>query len=41
MSTGNGSWTMPGFDKDHWPHLGATDLASTVYKFYGVEPYWH
>jgi sporulation protein YlmC with PRC-barrel domain len=31
----------PGFDKDHWPSMAQPTWASTVYKFYGVEPYWH
>jgi sporulation protein YlmC with PRC-barrel domain len=31
----------PGFDKDHWPTMAQPTWASTVYRFYGVEPYWH
>ena len=31
----------PGFDKDHWPSMAQPTWASTVYKFYGVAPYWH
>jgi sporulation protein YlmC with PRC-barrel domain len=31
----------PGFDKDHWPSMAQPTWASTVYKFYGVDPYWH
>ncbi|HEY6452399.1 MAG TPA: PRC-barrel domain-containing protein [Steroidobacteraceae bacterium] len=30
----------PGFDKDHWPSMAQPTWASTIYKFYGVEPYW-
>jgi sporulation protein YlmC with PRC-barrel domain len=30
----------PGFDKDHWPSMAQPTWASTVYKFYGVDPYW-
>jgi sporulation protein YlmC with PRC-barrel domain len=31
----------PGFDKDHWPSMAQPTWASAVYKFYGVDPYWH
>ena len=31
----------PGFDKEHWPSMAQPTWASTVYKFYGVDPYWH
>jgi len=31
----------PGFDKNHWPSMAQPTWASTVYKFYGVDPYWH
>jgi sporulation protein YlmC with PRC-barrel domain len=31
----------PGFDKDHWPSMAQPTWASIVYKFYGVDPYWH
>jgi sporulation protein YlmC with PRC-barrel domain len=30
----------PGFDKDHWPSMAQSTWASTVHKFYGVDPYW-
>jgi sporulation protein YlmC with PRC-barrel domain len=30
----------PGFDKDHWPSMAQPTWASTVYRFYGVDPYW-
>jgi len=31
----------PGFDKDHWPSMAQPSWASTVYRFYGIDPYWH
>ena len=30
----------PGFDKNHWPSMAQPTWASTVYRFYGVDPYW-
>ena len=30
----------PGFDKNHWPSMAQSTWATTVYKFYGVDPYW-
>jgi sporulation protein YlmC with PRC-barrel domain len=31
----------PGFDMDHWPSMAQPTWACAVYKFYGVDPYWH
>jgi sporulation protein YlmC with PRC-barrel domain len=31
----------PGFDKDHWPSMAQPTWASTVCRFYGIDPYWH
>ena len=33
--------SAPGFDKDHWPSMAQPTWASTVYRFYGIDPYWH
>jgi sporulation protein YlmC with PRC-barrel domain len=30
----------PGFDKNHWPSMAQSTWATTVYKFYGIDPYW-
>jgi PRC-barrel domain len=30
----------PGFDKDRWPDLSDRAFGSTVYNFYGYQPYW-
>lgn len=30
----------PGFDKNHWPSMAQSTWATSVYKFYGVDPYW-
>lgn len=30
----------PGFDKDNWPDTADRTFASSVYSYYGVEPYW-
>jgi sporulation protein YlmC with PRC-barrel domain len=30
----------PGFDKDDWPETVEHDWLTTVYDFYGYEPYW-
>jgi sporulation protein YlmC with PRC-barrel domain len=29
-----------GFDKDHWPNMADPTFASTIYRHYGVKPYW-
>jgi sporulation protein YlmC with PRC-barrel domain len=31
----------PAFDKDRWPDLSDRTFGSTVYTFYGSQPYWH
>ena len=30
----------PGFDKDNWPLTGDTDWLTSIYSYYGSEPYW-
>jgi len=30
----------PGFDKDNWPDMADTSWGSTIYSYYGKEPYW-
>ena len=30
----------PGFDKDHWPNMADRTWGSSVYKYYGHQPYW-
>ncbi|WP_322030367.1 PRC-barrel domain-containing protein [Paraburkholderia sp. J76] len=30
----------PGFDKDSWPAMADRTWASSVYQYYGREPYW-
>lgn len=30
----------PGFDKDHWPQVSDPSWGSTIYKYYGYQPYW-
>jgi hypothetical protein len=31
----------PGFDPQRWPTMAEPTWASTLYEYYGVEPYWH
>jgi sporulation protein YlmC with PRC-barrel domain len=31
----------PGFDPAHWPTMAQPTWESSLYEFYGVEPYWH
>jgi sporulation protein YlmC with PRC-barrel domain len=30
----------PGFDKDRWPDMNDRAFCSTVYNYYGYQPYW-
>lgn len=30
----------PGFDKDNWPQTGDTGWLTSIYEYYGYEPYW-
>ncbi len=30
----------PGFDKDNWPDMADREWSSTVYSYYGSNPYW-
>lgn len=30
----------PGFDKDHWPSMADTTVATQLHEYYGVRPYW-
>jgi sporulation protein YlmC with PRC-barrel domain len=30
----------PGFDKDNWPNMADTNWGSSIYKHYGLTPYW-
>jgi sporulation protein YlmC with PRC-barrel domain len=30
----------PGFDKDNWPDMADTTWGSTIYSYYGKQPYW-
>lgn len=29
-----------GFDKDHWPNMADPTFGSTLYRHYGLKPYW-
>ena len=29
-----------GFDKDHWPNMADPAFGSTLYRHYGLKPYW-
>ena len=29
-----------GFDKDHWPNMADPAFGSTLYRHYGLTPYW-
>jgi sporulation protein YlmC with PRC-barrel domain len=31
----------PGFDKDRWPDISDRSFGTTVYSYYGTQPYWH
>lgn len=30
----------PGFDKNNWPQIGDSDWLTSIYEYYGYEPYW-
>lgn len=30
----------PGFDKNSWPQIQDTDWLTSIYDYYGFEPYW-
>ena len=30
----------PGFDRDRWPDMNDRAFSSTVYNYYGYQPYW-
>lgn len=30
----------PGFDKDHWPDMDDPVWGSSIYDYYGFDPYW-
>jgi sporulation protein YlmC with PRC-barrel domain len=30
----------PGFEKDDWPDMGASEFGTRVHSFYNVTPYW-
>lgn len=30
----------PGFDKDNWPNMADTTWGTSIYKHYGLAPYW-
>jgi sporulation protein YlmC with PRC-barrel domain len=30
----------PGFDKDHWPDMADPVWGSSIYDYYGFDPYW-
>ncbi len=30
----------PGFDKKNWPQFDDTDWMTSIYEYYGYEPYW-
>jgi hypothetical protein len=32
--------SSPGFDKDQWPGMADPAWASSVYTYYGSDPYW-
>lgn len=32
--------TAPGFDKNNWPDMADTSLATRIYEYYGANPYW-
>jgi sporulation protein YlmC with PRC-barrel domain len=32
--------TAPGFDKDNWPDVANSDWGKSIYKHYGLTPYW-
>ena len=29
-----------GFDKDNWPNMADPSFGSTLYRHYGIKPYW-
>ena len=29
-----------GFDKEHWPNMADPTFGSTLYRHYGLKPYW-
>ena len=31
----------PSFDSDRWPDMNDRAFSSTVYKYFGYQPYWH
>jgi sporulation protein YlmC with PRC-barrel domain len=32
--------TAHGFDKDNWPDVASSDWGQSIYKHYGLTPYW-
>jgi sporulation protein YlmC with PRC-barrel domain len=30
----------PGFDKDNWPNMAESTWGTSIYKHYGLAPYW-
>jgi surface antigen len=30
----------PGFDKDNWPDMADQTWGSSIYDYYGTQPYW-